>query len=71
LWRSAYTVTEGVDGTLSIDGSQSPRYGGLNIIPQPSGLHEEVDGFVELWKKGYFLDGMAAACYFGCSDTAY
>lgn len=44
LWQSKYTIT-GADGTLSIDGSQSPRYGGLNIIPQPSGLHEQVNGF--------------------------
>ena len=34
-----------VDGTPSIDGSQSPRYDGLNITPQPSDLHEEEDGF--------------------------
>lgn len=44
LWQSKYTIT-GADGTLSIDGSQSPRYGGLNIIPQPSGLHKQVNGF--------------------------
>ncbi|KAL0042209.1 hypothetical protein WJX77_006210 [Trebouxia sp. C0004] len=34
-------ILEGADGTLSIDGSQSPRYGGLNIIPQPSNLHKQ------------------------------
>ncbi len=34
LWQSAYASGDGIDG------SQAPKYAGLNVIPQPGGLDE-------------------------------
>lgn len=45
LWESAYTSIYGVNGSQSIDRTQSPCYGDRNLTPQPSRLPEEVNHF--------------------------